>query len=249
MSLKVKTAMMILVPVLAFQFFFLSGEGQTDPGPDLLQEAKKLAGLEVDYFQKKIHNDWKSLYGYQHPDFRKNVSIEEFQFFEGRVLYNYRDEGAHHVSGGLTPSLDFIKNNPEKKDALGFSVPRKYRWFSNPFITIKGYDLKRVSVSENGNYAMVEVELRGTEKLNPSVVRGDIHFDVKKPHVDYWEKVDGQWKITLLADAASISGGSKVRYFIPNNNSAWGKMKFIAYVPRSLAKDGKKQSSAHSEKK
>ena len=87
---------------------------------------------------------------------------------------------------------------------------------------------------------MVEVELRGIEKLNPAVVRDDIQFNVVKPHVDYWEKVDGQWKITLLADAASISGGSKVSYFIPNSNAAWEKMKFIAYVPRPKAKDEKK---------
>jgi len=240
MMLKVKTTMMILVPVLAFHIFFLSGEGRTDPGPDHLQVAKKLAALEVGYFQKKIRNDWKALYGYQHPDFRERISIEEFQFFDGRVLYNYRDEGVHHVSGGLTPSLEFMKSNPEKKDALGFPIPRKYQWFSNPFITIQGYDLKRVSISENGNYAMVEVELRGIEKLNPAVVRDDIQFNVVKPHVDYWEKVDGQWKITLLADAASISGGSKVSYFIPNSNAAWEKMKFIAYVPRPKVKGEKK---------
>ncbi len=239
MMLKVKTTMMILVSVVVFQFFLLSGEGRTDSGPDHLQEAKKLAGLEVDYFQKKIRNDWKALYGYQHPDFRERVSVEEFQFFDGRVLYNYRDAADHHVSGGLTPSLEFIKSNPEKKDVLGFPVPRKYRWFSNPFITIQGYDLKRVSISENGNYAMVEVELRGIEKLNPAVVRADIQFDVKKPYVDYWEKVDGQWKIALMVNAASISGGSKVRYFIPNSNAAWEKMKFIAYVPRPKAKGGK----------
>lgn len=232
MSWKVKTVTIFLVPVLAFHFFFLSGEGRTDPGPDYLQEAKKLAGLEVDYFQKKLRNDWKALYEYQHPQFRENVSIEEFQFFDGRVLYNYRDDSAHHVSGGLTPSREFIKSNPEKKDLLGFPIPRKYQWFANPFITIKGYDLKRVSISENGNYAMVEVELKGTEKLNPAVVRDNIQFDVKKPHVDYWEKVDGTWKITLLAEASSISGGAKVHYFIPNSNAAWEKMKFIAYVPR-----------------
>jgi hypothetical protein len=240
MSLKVKTALMILFPVLAFHFYVLSGEGQTDPGPDHLQVAKKLAGLEVDYFQKKIHNDWKGLYDYQHPDYKKHISIEEFQFFEGRVLYNYREENVHHVSGGLTPSLDFIMSNPEKKDVLGFPIPRKYRWFANPFVTIKGYELKRVSISENGNYAMVEVELRGTEQLNPAVVRDDIKFDIKKPHVDYWEKVDGAWKISMLADAASVSGGVKVHYFIPNSNDAWEKMKFIAYVPRPKPKDVKK---------
>lgn len=235
MSLKFKTALMFLVPVLAFNFVFLNGEGRTDPGPDHLQVAKKLAGLEVDYFQKKIRKDWKGLYDYQHPDFKERVSIEEFQFFDGRVLYNYREEEMQHVSGGLTPSLDFIKSNPEKKDVLGFPIPRKYRWFSNPFVTIKGYDLRRVSISENGNFAMVEVELRGTEQLNPAVVRDNIKFDVKKPHVDYWEKVDGVWKISLLADATSVSGGVKVHYFIPNSNAAWEKMKFTAYVPRPKA--------------
>jgi hypothetical protein len=236
MSLKVKAVLIFCVPALAFHFFFLSGEGQTNPGPDHLQEAKKLAELEVDYFQKKIKNDWKGLYGYQHPDYKKRISFEEYRFFEGRVLYNYRDDQAHHISGGLTPSLEFIKKNPEKKDVLGFPQPRKYKWFSNPFITIHSYDLQRVSISKNGNYAMVEVELRGIEKLNPAVVRADIQFDIKKPHVDYWEKVDGTWKISLLADAASISGGAKVHYFIPNSNAAWEKMKFIAYVPRPKAK-------------
>jgi len=240
MSLKVKTVMIFFVPALVFHFFFLSGVGQTDPGPDHLQVAKKLAVLEVDYFQKKLQNDWEALYDYQHPAFKERVSIEEYQFFDGRVLYNYREENTHHVSGGLTPSLEFIKKNPERKDALGFSHPRTYRWFSNPFITIQSYDLKRVLVSKNGNYAMVEVELRGIEKLNPAVVRDDIQFDIKKLHIDFWEKIDGQWKISLLADAAAISGGTKVRYFIPNSNAAWGKMKFISYVPRPKANSEKK---------
>jgi len=240
MILKAKTTTMILVPVLAFHFFFMSGEGRTDPGPDYLQEAKKLAGLEWDYFQGKIHHDWKALYGYQHPDFRERVSLEEFRFFDGRVLYNYRDETAHHVSGGLTPSLAFIKTNPDKMDVLGFSHPRKYRWYANPFITIHDCGLKRISISENGNFAMVEVEMKGIEKLNPAVVRADIQYDVKKSHTDYWEKVDGEWKITLLTDAASISGGAKVSYFIPNSNAAWEKMKFIAYVLRPSEKGGKK---------
>ncbi len=240
MSLKVKTTLMILLPVLAFHFYFLIGDGQTDPGPDHLQVAKKLAGLEVDYFQRKIRNDWEGLYDYQHPDFKERISIEEFKFFEGRVLYSYREDQKHHVSGGLTPSRDFIKSNPEKRDALGFPVPRKYRWFSNPFITIQGYELKRVSVSEDGNHAMVEVELRGIEQLNPAMVRDKIQFDVKKPHIDYWEKINGAWKISLMADAASISGGSKVKYFIPNSNAAWEKMKFIAFVPRPKPKGEEK---------
>jgi hypothetical protein len=232
MNLKVKAILIILVPTLAFHFFFLSGKGETGTGPDQLQEAIKLAKLEVDYFQKKIQNDWKALYVYQHPKFREHISVEEYQFFDGRVLYNYREETAHHVSGGTTPSLDYIKKNPQKKDALGFSHPRKYQWFPNPFIVIQGYKLKRVSISEDCNFAMVEVELHGIEKLNPAVVRGDIQFDIKKRHIDFWEKVAGEWKISLLADAQAVSGGTKVPYFIPNSNAAWGKIKFTSFVPR-----------------
>ncbi|GJL78618.1 MAG: hypothetical protein NPINA01_16070 [Nitrospinaceae bacterium] len=240
MDVKVRTAATCFFAVLALQFFYLPGEGWSASEKFYLQEVAKLAALEKDYFQKKINNDLKGVYSYQHPEFKKHVSVEEFQFFDGRVVYNYRMATEHHISGGLMPSLAFIKANPVKKDALGFPQQRKFRWFANPFITVQNYDLKKISISEDGNYAMVAVELKARERLNPAMVRGDIEFDTQQPFVDYWEKVDGKWKITLLADAAAISGGSKVRYFIPNNNAGWEKTKFIVYVPRSSIKNRKK---------
>lgn len=240
MGVKTRAATTYFAAVLALQFFYLCGEGWAAPEKFYLQEVAKLAALEKDYFQKKIHNDLKGVYGYQHPEFRKHVSIEEFQFFDGRVVYDYRDGTEHHLSGGLTPSLAFIKRNPVKKDMLGFPQQRKFRWFANPFITVQSYALKRISISEEGNYAMVTVEMKGRERINPAIAHGDIEFDIKEPHIDYWEKVGGIWKIALLADAASISGGSRVRYFIPNSNADWEKMKFIAYVLRSSVKNRKK---------
>jgi hypothetical protein len=228
--------------VLALQFFTLCEEGWTAPTEKVyLQEVEKLAALESDYFQKKIRSDFPGVYGYQHPEFKKHVSVEEFQYFDGRVVYNYRDGAEHHISGGLMPSLAFIKMNPVKKDMLGFPQQREFRWFANPFITIQDYALKRISISEEGNHAMVMVELKGRERLNPAIVHDNIEFDFRESHIDYWEKVDGQWNIALLADASSISGGSKVRYFIPNSNADWEKMKFIAYVSRSSSVKNRKK--------
>ncbi|MFQ5451488.1 MAG: hypothetical protein ACE5E9_12740 [Nitrospinaceae bacterium] len=196
-----------------------------------LKEAAKLAAREADYFQKRQQSDWQALYNYQHPRFRKNVSFEEFKYFEGRVAFNYRNSGTNHLSGGLTPSLAYIKTNPEKRDALGNPQPRHFKWFKNPFIRVRDFAIKKISISKDRKYAMVAVELRGREKLNPALVRGNMEFDFKKPHVDYWEKVNGRWKIALLANPASISGGSRVMYYIPNDNSAWEKMQFIEVPP------------------
>lgn len=241
MGVKTRAVTGVLVAVLALQFFTLCGEGWTAPTEKVyLQEVARLAALESAYFQKKINNDLPGVYGYQHPEFKKHVSVEEFQFFDGRVVYNYRDGAEHHLSGGLTPPLAYIKANPVKKDMLGFPQQRKLRWFANPFITIQNYVLKRISIGEAGNHAMVTVELKGRERLNPAIAHDNIEFDIKEPFIDYWEKVDGRWTIALLADASSISGGSKVRYFIPNSNADWKKMKFIAYVPRSSVKNRKK---------
>ena len=240
MGVKLKTATAIFTVALASQFLFLGGEGWTAPEKFYVQEVTKLAALERDYFRKKIRSDLDGVYAYQHPKFRKHISIQEFQFYNGRVVYNYREGIEHHVSGGLTPSISFIKNNPGKRDALGFQQQTKFRWFDNPFISIHSYDLKRILISEDGKYAKVVMELKGRERINPAMARGDIEYEVTEPFIDYWEKVDGEWKITLLEDISSISGGSKVRYFIPNNNDAWATSKFISYVTRSSVKNRKK---------
>ena len=81
---------------------------------------------------------------------------------------------------------------------------------------------------------MVEITLKGRERLNPALVRGDISFDMARPHIDYWEKVDGKWVITVLVERSSISGGMKTLYFIPNNNDAWEKKEYIHIDPASL---------------
>ncbi len=205
-----------------------------------LKEAKKLAALQKDYFAKRKASQWKSLYAYQHPQFQKKVSLEEYKFFEGRVPHDYRDGANQHVSGAMTPSLAHIKKNPEKKDPLGFPIPRTYRWFTNPFIKVNDYVLEKVSISQDGRYAMVAGKLKARERLNPALVRDNVAFDVEEPHIDYWEKVKGRWRIALLTNAASISG-SRVKYFIPDQAPQWEKKKFIHFKFKSEQKSQAKR--------
>ena len=40
--------------------------------------------------------------------------------------------------------------------------------------------------------------------------------------------------ITVLADSASISGGIKTTYYIPNNNGSWEKKEYVHFDPDSL---------------
>ena len=75
---------------------------------------------------------------------------------------------------------------------------------------------------------------KGRQRLNPVMIRGDIQFDAQYPLTDYWEKVDGNWVITLLTKPVSICGTSKLIHYLPNDNSGWGKMEFIDIDPEDL---------------
>ena len=214
---------------------FGPGKSWAQVSDKVLSEAKILANLEDEFFKKRLKSDLKGAYEYQHPAYKEKISIEEFLYFEGRLTSEYRIEAMAHISGGMIPSLDHIKKNTSKKDVLGFPRPYHYKWYTNPFVKVKRYSLDRISISEDGQYAMVEISLKGRERLNPALVRGNIAFDMTRPHVDFWEKVDGKWVITVLIDKSSISGGKKTLYFIPNNNDAWEKKNYIHIDPASLA--------------
>jgi hypothetical protein len=201
---------------------------------EVLKEAKMLAKLEDDYFKKRLNNDLKGAYQYQHPAYKEKISLEEFLYFEGRLISNYRTVMQAHISGVMLPSLEHIKKNTGKRDSLGFARPSRYKWFENPFIKVKRYSLEQISISEDGKYAMTEIMLTGRERLNPALVRGNIVFDMKRTHIDYWEKVNGEWVITVLIDNSSISGSKKTLYFIPNNNDAWKKMEYVQVDSTSL---------------
>ena len=220
--------------VMMFLFgLFIANTSWAEIRDEVLKEAKELERIEKEYFNKRMQNDLKGTYQFQHPDFKKAISIEEFMYFEGDLVSGYRNESMGHISGGMIPPVNWIKKNFTKKDMLGFPRKHRYKWFSNPFRKVKGYNLEKISISKDGKFAIVNIILTGRERINPALVREDISFDFKRPYVDYWEKVDGKWVITVLAHSSSVSGGESV-YFIPNNNDAWEKKDYIHIDTESL---------------
>jgi hypothetical protein len=195
-------------------------------------EAKILAAIEKDYFNKRVNNDWKGIYQYQNPRFKEKVSAEELEYFEGRVVINYRTDG--HISGGLLPSREYIKANPRRKDALGFPRTMQYKWYFSSHINIKDYSLESIALSKDGKYAKVNITLSGREVLPKHLFRHEYEMAFNRPWVDYWEKIDGQWKVALLQRKFSISG-VKVHYFVPDDYAQWNKKDFIQIPAGKLA--------------
>ena len=234
MKKLLKITVFLFAGLLFLNGFSAASASWAEVEDSVLKEAQKLNKLEKEFFKKRLKDDLKGAYQFQHPEYKKKVSVEEFLFFEGRVLAGYRNGVEGHISGGIFPPVEYIKKNFTKKDALGFPRPNYYKWFYNPFIEVKNYELTKISISKDGKYAMVKIMLKGRERINPALVREDIAFDMTRPHVDYWEKVNGKWVITVLADASSISGGMKTLYFIPNNNEAWEKKEYVHFDSDSL---------------
>ena len=210
------------------------GAAWAEPDKKYLKEAERLADLEKDYFQKRQNHDWQGVYDYQNPEFRKKISIEELQYFEGRVLFNYREKLKHNISGGMTPSTEHIKAHPKRKDVLGFPRRSYFKWFISAYIHVKDYRLESVELSKDLKNAMVKITLTGREELPKPLFRNKYEFDFKRTHVDYWEKVNGKWSIALLSDTTSISG-TRVHYYIPNDNRAWEKKEYVKIAGETLA--------------
>ena len=204
--------------------------------PQLIEEAQVLAEKEAQFVDARITIDWDKIHGLQHPDFRKKISVDEVRYFEGWVAYDYRKKAKQnvHISGAFVPTLDFIKKYPNKLDPLGFPVPRRYVWSNDPFLKIKSYSLEKISISKNRKYAKVRIMTRGRQRLNPAIVRGNFEFDAQYPLTDYWEKVEGDWVITLLSAPIAMSGAGILKYYLPNDKSGWGKADFVEINPEDL---------------
>jgi len=205
--------------------------------PQLTDEAKILFDREKQLFNARMNVDWEKIHGFQHPEFRKKISVDEIRYFEGWVASDYREKAKQnaHISGAYVPSVDYMEKNVHKKDPLGFPVKRRYAWSGNPFIKIKTFSLEKISISRDGKYAKVKVMLKGRERLNPALTRGaDYEFAAQYPATDYWEKVNGNWVITLLSKPANLSGTGTLKFFVPNNKSGWGKAEFVDINPLDL---------------
>ena len=102
----------------------------------VLKEAQELKKLEHEYFNKRLNNDLRGAYPYQHPKYKEEITVEEFLYFEGRLASGYRNGVLGHISGGMIPPLAYIKKNFKKKDVLGFPRKNFYKWLYNPHIKV-----------------------------------------------------------------------------------------------------------------
>jgi hypothetical protein len=208
-----------------------------DIGGKGTQEAKNLYEIQKNYVKYKLESNWEKVYSYQHPEFRKKVSIAEFKFFNGKVTNDYRENSSAHISGGYTlPSMEHINSHQDKKDILGFPAFRHYPMTSNKYIKIDKVSIDKILISDPGKYAKGVMTYKGIQTMDPGRVRGMLKFPVTLKIEDYWEKVDGNWYITLLKNTTRLSGNIYY-HFIPNNKSSWKNTKFIEFDPRDLGFD------------
>ena len=204
--------------------------------PQLIKEAKILFDREKQLLNARLNVDWDIQHSLQHPDFRKKISVAELEYFEGFVASDYREKSKlnAHISGFFVPSLDYIKKNTKKKDPLGFPVTRRYKWSNDSYLTIKSYSLEKIAISKDGKYAKVTMMLKGRQRLNPVLVRDDIEFAAQYPRTDYWEKINGNWVITLSSIPVNTSGTGILKFLVPNNKKSWGKTEFVELNPADL---------------
>ena len=205
--------------------------------PQLTEDVRVLFDREKQLFNARKNVDWGKMYSFQHPDFRKKVSVDEMRYFEGWAASDYREKAKQnaHISGAYVPSVDFMKKNIFKKDPLGFPVKRRYKFSEDSYLKIKTFSIEKISISTDGKYAKLKVMLKGRQRLNPAVVRGGHYeFAAQYSTTDYWEKVNGNWVITLLSAPANLSGTGILKYFVPNNKSGWGKAEFVEINPLDL---------------
>ena len=205
--------------------------------PQFNEEAQVLFDREKQLFNARINVDWEKMHSLQHPDFRKKISADEIRYFEGWVASDYREIAKQnaHISGAYVPNVDYMKKNVYKKDPLGFPVKRRYKFSENPYLKVKTFSLEKISISTDGKYAKLKVMLKGRQRLNPAIVRGGHYeFAAQYPMTDYWEKVNGNWVITLLSKPANVSGTGILKFFVPNNKSGWGKAEFLEINPADL---------------
>lgn len=237
-----------MLNVLIKKIFFLAGAfllivfaqhpvSATEVSKDFIQLSKKLYTMEEDYWKKREKSEWQAIYDYQHPKFKKKVSIEEFKYFDGRVAHNYREEQSKHISGMMVPTLEQIKGNQNKKDILGFPIHPTYKILSNGLMTIQSHKVDKIYISKDKKYAraVLKVDVKG--QLNPGIVRGNVPYQTTLEIEDFWEYQDGEWVIPLLENPVNMSGIPTSFYYKPENLKEWEQMEFIEIERRHFAGD------------
>ena len=79
--------------------------------PQLTEEALVLFDRQKQLFNARKNVDWEKMHSFQHPDFRKKISVDEMRYFEGWAASDYREKAKQnaHISGAYVPSVDYMK--------------------------------------------------------------------------------------------------------------------------------------------
>ena len=79
--------------------------------PQLTEDVRILFDRETQLFNARKNVDWEKMYSFQHPDFRKKISVDEMRYFEGWAASDYREKAKQdaHISGAYVPSVDYMK--------------------------------------------------------------------------------------------------------------------------------------------
>ena len=196
---------------------------------DKTSEVKKLYEIQKDYLKNKMESRWEKIYSFQHPSFRKNITLPEFKFFNGHVTPDYRAKQSAHISGNYkVPSIEHILSHQDKKDILGFPAFRHYPMTPNNLIKIDNVSIDKILLGDNGKYAKGVMTYKGIETMDPQLMRGILRHPISISVQDYWEKVGDQWFITVLKNTTNLSG-NVFFHFVPNNKSSWESTEFTEF--------------------
>lgn len=165
----------------------------------LFKEAQSLLKVDSRYLDARFSSNWEIIYSFQHPDYRKAISIDEFKYFKGRIVMNYRqDKSFQRISGAPTyPSVEEMKKNPLRKPLFGLPVPPVYRLIPNMFVSIKNHKLENVFVDDSGTLGKTIIRLDILEDF-PPMFQIDEKIKRDSLYVDYWEKVNGKWVLAVM---------------------------------------------------
>ncbi len=202
----------------------------------LLKEAQILYKAGSRYVDARFKNQWKIIYSFQHPEYQKAISSEEFQYFSGHVPTNYREDRSfkRNVSGyPLYPSVEDIKRNPIKKDPfLGVPLPPEYGFIPSPYFTYTGHKFKKLYLDDSGTLGKVAIKLDVIEI--PPVLRFKIRRDIL--YIDYWEKINGKWVLAIMKrfSTAHVSGAVTKEHPVPKDKFRWDKADFTEFNPEDF---------------
>ena len=233
---------LLIISMFLFVFLLFSVNAHiamSSEGKDrLFKEALTLYKADSQYAEARFKNQWKTIYSFQHPNYKKAISFEEFQYFDGHVLSNYREDKTfqRNTSGvPIYPSLKDIKKDPRRKDPfLGIPLPPTYRFIPNPMIRVTKYKIEKVYVDDSGTLGKVAVRLKITEDLpikDPIKARRDTLY------IDHWEKIDGKWVLAITKPHLRHISGSALQiteHPVPVDASRWSAAHFTEFKPEEL---------------